>query len=277
MRRRNILALSTAAIAVILASVYLGTVTNPMYRMHFETTLYRDGATPKESSQAGISIVVTQDEKMTIFNGYLSLEVDNIESPMAEVTGLAQKLGGYVASSQISTYGSRITGYIAIRVPRSRFQEAVSKISLLGKVIDQRTSSDDVTERYIDLKARLANFQRQEKRLQELLSKAATVTDVLAVERELERVRGQIESLQGQINYLERNVEMSLISVRFTEAPPWFTPPGMDWGETLETAIRILFLVIRGLIILIVAIIPFALLAILAFLVYRKRRGTRAT
>lgn len=268
------MAFSAAAIAVILASVYLGIMTSPTYRMDFETILYRDGATLKESSQAEISTVVTQDEKMTIFNGHLSLEVNDIESSMAEVVGLAQELGGYVASSQISTYGSRATGYITIRVPRSKFQEAVSKISLLGKVIDQRTSSDDVTERYIDLRARLGNLQRQERRLQELLAKAATVTEVLAVERELERVRGQVESLQGQIDYLERSVEMSLISVRLTEAPPWFTPPGMDWGETLETAIRILFLMIRGLVILIVAIIPFALLATLAFVAYRKTRRT---
>jgi predicted nuclease with TOPRIM domain len=90
---------------------------------------------------------------------------------------------------------------------------AVSEIGTYGKVLDERTTSEDVTERYIDLKARLNNLQMEEQSLVELLAKTKTVDEILRVEQELARVRGEVESLQGQINYLDRNVAMSLITV----------------------------------------------------------------
>lgn len=159
-----------------------------------------------------------------------------------------------------------------MRIPKNRFHEAMAKFSILGKVIELRTSSEDISERYIDVKARLENLQRQENRLKELLSKATTITEVLAVEKELERVRGYIDSLWGQMQYLERNVEMSLIRIQLAKAMPWFTPPGMDWGNTLETAIRVLFFTIRGFVIFIVVIGPFAVLGAVVLLFHRKSR-----
>jgi hypothetical protein len=212
---------------------------------------------------------------MTRYNGYLSLEVNDTALSMKEIANLAEKLGGYVASSRMSNVGSRATGYMTIRIPRNRFHEGVLKFSMLGKVLDQRTSSDDVTERYIDLKARLENLQRQENRLRELLAKATAVTEILAVEKELERVRGQIESLQGQVNYLERSVEMSSITIQLTRMIPWFTPPGIDWGETLETAIRALFVLTRGLVISIIAIGPFVVPGAIAVAVYKRLKRKR--
>jgi len=101
---------------------------------------------------------------------------------------------------------------------------------------------------------------------------ATTVDDILKVEDELARVRGDIESLQGQINYLEQNVEMSLISVSLVEPAPPFTPPGMNWGETFQTAIMGFFIVIRGIIIIIISLIPIAIIGVPAYYIYRRRR-----
>lgn len=125
------------------------------------------------------------------------------------------------------------------------------------------------------MKARLENLQKQEKRLAEILGMAQTVDEVLSVEKELERVRGEIESLQGQINYIERSVAMSVITVRLTEAPPPFTPPGMDWGEVFETALRGLFLVVRGLIILVVSLLPLGIIGASGYYIYRRRRKVK--
>ena len=82
--------------------------------------------------------------------------------------------------------------------------------------------------------------------MREILSKTTTVTEILAVEKEIERVRGNIESLQGQINYLDRTIDMSIVRVQLIKAAHWLTSLGMDWKEVLETAIRSFFLVIRG-------------------------------
>ena len=151
------------------------------------------------------------------------------------------------------------------------FRTAINQIHTYGKVLDERTTSDDVTQQYVDLTARLVNLQKQEIRLQEILAMAKTVEDVLNVERELERVRGEIERLQGQINYLEGNAEMSSIVVKLGEPALPFTPPRIEWGETLQTALTGLFLMIRGLIILVFSTIPLIAIAGPAFYLYRRR------
>jgi hypothetical protein len=205
----------------------------------------------------------------------LSLEANDIQGTLQKIRALAEGYGGYVASSSRSTY-AQARADIAIRVPKDKFQTAIQQIETYGKVLDEGTTSEDITQQYIDLKARLNNMQRQEERLREILDMAKTVDEILRVESELERVRGEIDSLQGQINYLEGNVEMSLISVTLTEPAPPFTPPGMDWGETLEIAISGLFTVIRGMIIVVVSLIPVVIVSVPIYYLYKRRKQQKA-
>jgi len=214
-----------------------------------------------------------QQERMVVYNAQISLETKEIHGVLAKVRSLAEGYGGYVAGSSQKEGKAQIT----IRVPKDRFQTALREIESYGKVLDERTASEDVTERYIDLKARLETLQKQEHRLREILGMARTVEDVLKVEKELERVRGQIESLQGQMNYLERNVAMSVIMVNLTEPLPPFTPPDMNWSEVFQAALRGLFLVLRGLIVLVVSLLPLALIGVPAYFVYQRKRGRRIT
>jgi len=228
--------------------------------------------TPTPTPAPGPKGVEYTQERMVIYNAYLSLETGDIGATLAKIRSLAESYGGYVAGSARSSYGMQATAEITIRVPKDKFHVAVQEIETYGKVLDERTSSEDVTQQYIDLKARLENLQRQEKRLNEILDMARTVDEVLNVERELERIRGEIESLQGQINYFERSVAMSVITVGLKEPPPPFTPPGMDWGETFETALTAFFAVVRGLIILIVSLLPLVVIGVPAYYVYRRRK-----
>ncbi|MGQ9543996.1 MAG: DUF4349 domain-containing protein [Candidatus Bathyarchaeia archaeon] len=215
--------------------------------------------------------------RMVIYNGYISLETEDIERTLDMVGSLAERQGGYVAGSSRSTSGTRIVAQITIRIPQDRFHRSMKEIESYGKVLDEHTTSDDITERYIDLKSRLKNLQVQEQRLVGLFERAETVEEVLQIERELGRIRGEIESLQGQINYLERSVAMSLITVSLTTPPPPFTPPGMDWSSTIEAALRGFFTVLRGLIIIIVSLLPFILIVGLpAYYLYRRRVSKRA-
>ena len=214
-----------------------------------------------------------QQERMVVYNAYVSLETKEIKDVLAKVRALAEGYGGYVAGSSQKEGKAQVT----IRVPKDKFQAAVREIESYGKVLDERTTSEDVTERYIDLKARLENLKKQEQRLREILGMARTVEEVLKVEKELERVRGQIESLQGQINYIERNVAMSIIVVNLTEPLPPFTPPDMNWREVFEAALRGLFWVLRGLIVLVVSLLPLTIIGVPAYLVYQRKKKKRIT
>jgi len=277
MDRRKALIVSSGIVVLVVASLFVGT----FYAPH---EVISGGTLPSVMTQtqgAPTYAEVRKDqstpqERVVIYNAQLSLEANDIQGTLQKIRALAEGYGGYVASSSRSTYGIQARADIAIRVPKDKFQAAIQQIETYGKVLDEGTTSEDITQQYIDLKARLNNMQRQEERLHEILDMAKTVDEILRVESELERVRGEIDSLQGQINYLEGNVEMSLISVTLTEPAPPFTPPGMNWTETLEIAIMGLFTVLRGMIILVVSLIPVIVVSVPIYYLYKRRKQQRA-
>jgi len=281
MSRAKMLVVFAVVAVVLVASFLAGALfTRYGFEERYSTGLEPRPAIMTESPQPTPftkgSEVATDQERMVIYNGYISIETGDIAGTLDRIRSLAERNGGYVAGTSRSTFGSQATADITIRIPQDKFRTSIQEIETYGKVLDERTTSEDVTERYIDLKARLKNLQMEEQSLSELLTKATTVDEILRVEQELARVRGEIDSLQGQINYLERNVAMSLITVNLREPPPPFTPPGMDWGETFEIALRGLFGVIRGLIVLVVSLLPLVVLIGLPVYYLRRRKQAKA-
>ena len=276
MDRRKALIISSGIVVLVVASLFVGTFFAPHGVISGGTLpsvmTQTEGAPTYAEVRKDQS---TPQERVVIYNAQLSLEANDIQGTLQKIRALAEGYGGYVASSSRSTYGVQARADIAIRVPKDKFQAAIQQIETYGKVLDEGTTSEDITQQYIDLKARLNNMQRQEERLREILDMAKTVDEILRVEGELERVRGEVDSLQGQINYLEGNVEMSLISVMLTEPAPPFTPPGMDWNETLEIAISGLFTVVRGMIILAVSLAPVLAVGVPIYYLYNRRKQQR--
>jgi hypothetical protein len=274
LNRKKALIVSSGIVVLVVASFFVGTLYAPY-------GVISGGALPSVMTQTESGplygevrkdLSTPSQERAVIYNAQLSLEANDIQGTLQKVRALAEGYGGYVASSSRSTYGAQARADIAIRVPKDKFQPAIQQIEAYGKVLNEGTTSEDITQQYIDLKARLSNMQKQEERLREILDMATTVDEILRVESELGRVRGEIDSLQGQINYLEGNVEMSLISVTLTEPAPPFTPPGMDWGETLEIAISGLFTVVRGMVILVVSLVPVAIVCVPIYYLYKRRK-----
>jgi len=186
---------------------------------------------PTQSGQADI-------DRKIVKNGYMTLEVNDIPEAIAGITGVANELNGYVVSSDQSGTKDITYGRIAIRIPSDRFDEALGKLrKLAAKVPNESTSSQDVTEEYTDLQAQLRNLEATEAQYLELLKKAEKVEDILAVQRELSNVRGQIEQIKGRIQYLERTSDMALIEVNLQKTQPL---DGTGWSalETLKSAVR---------------------------------------
>ncbi|MEM2921498.1 MAG: DUF4349 domain-containing protein [Candidatus Bathyarchaeia archaeon] len=279
MSRKNLIILSAFIIILLAASFTVGVYYSPLREVKYPATSTErtyeltpnapgEETLPEPSADRG----ATPLGRMVIYTATISLETEDISDVLSRIRALAEGYGGYVAGSSRSTYAGRNFAEIIIRVPKDKFHIALQNIEQYGKVLDEQTSSEDVTSLYIDMKARLDNLKRQEERLRDILNMAKTVEEVLNVERELERVRGEVESLQGQLNYLESSVTMSVITVRLTEPPPAFTPPGMDWGETFEIAIRGFFAVLRGLIIVAMSLLPLALIAGAAYYAYKRMK-----
>ena len=100
---------------------------------------------------------------------------------------------------------------MTLRVPTDALDSAVSSIESLGSVTHRSVSSEDVTEQYIDVEARLKNMIALRDRLRKLLEKATDVKAMLAVEKELSRVQADVDSLEGRFRALKKGVDLATI------------------------------------------------------------------
>ncbi len=164
-------------------------------------------------------------QRDVISTASMSIEVDVVPEATASVRTIAEAHGGFIENLSTSGVGNRQSASITVRVPQDRFDAAVEQLGRLGDVPSQHISSEDVTEEFIDLKARLNASTREEQSLLSLLERADSVADVLGIERELTRVRSQIERLQGQINFLQSRIDLSTIHISLLSRATTGTPP----------------------------------------------------
>jgi hypothetical protein len=159
---------------------------------------------------------------MIIRTGNATVQVDSLEPAVARVRQLAQRVGGYVANTS-QQGGERETrqATLELKIPARRFDEALGGLKPLGEVESVNVSTQDVGEEFVDVSARVANARRLEERLLGLLAtRTGKLEDVLAVERELARVREEIERFDGRLRYLRTRVAVSTLTVSLHEPHP---------------------------------------------------------
>ena len=196
----------------------------------------QETAVEKEVSRAapapnGSAPVLQMAERKVISTASVSVEVEDIQAAINEVRAIAESVGGFVEHLTSAGGPARQNATVTIRVPQEDFSLALAHIEALGSVQSATQGSEDVSERFIDLKARLESALREEKSLLALLERANAVSEVLAIERELARVRSDIERFQGQLNFLERRIALATITVALSLPDEFFPePPSASLG-----------------------------------------------
>ncbi len=194
----------------------------------FEPEMAYDTAIERSESISFMAPEMLADEALAaeidqkiIKTGSLTVVVDDADESSATVQEIAEKAGGYVSSVSLRelTDGSR-SGSVQIRVPADQFDTVLNEIKDAALVVERETvSTEDVTEEYIDVSARLSNSQAQEDRYVEILEIATTVEEIMQIEEALSWVRSDIESYQGRIDYLDSQTGFSTITVSLSEEP----------------------------------------------------------
>lgn len=217
-----------------------------------------------------------QPGSMLIRNGNVSVRVDSLEPAMDAVRKLAADLGGFVGNVSVSTGDYEVrSATLQLRVPSDRFDDVMGGMAPLGKVEHSSTTVLDVGEEHVDITTRIANSKRLEARLVQLLaSRTGSLEDVLAVERELARVREDIERREARLRFLDSRVALSTIDVTVSErAPVVGSSPGRSViGQAFIGAWRNFVGLIAFLIESLGVIIPLVLVIWAAMRLFRRRR-----
>jgi len=228
-------------------------------------------------------------DRMIIRTANLSLTVKDAEAALETIKGTAAALGGFVSNSQLTRINKdqvRVT--VTVRVAADKFDEALKQIKQAGiRVNSEQIGGQDVTEEYTDLSARLRNLEAAEKELLALMTtvreKTGRAEDILAVQRELTNVRGQIEQLKGRMQYLDRSVSLATLTLDLVP-DSLDAPVASDVWDPLRVArdaTRSLVVAMQGLINIAIYLVIFLLPVVLivglpsALLLRWLRRGRR--
>jgi len=226
----------------------------------------------------------TTEERMIVRSGEMELVVEDVVQASEDIAQLAAGLGGYVVSSYISGEEEDMRGWISFRVPDDQFETAMAQLGDLAvRIKSERTYSQDVTEEYIDLQARLRNAEATEEQYLALLEQAVDVDDILSIYDSLNRIRAEIEQIEGRIQYLERTTSTSLISVSLEPEVTAKPLVRVGWNvlEVLKAAAR--GLVVAGQVLATIGIwllifIPIwgTVLGIILWRYYKRKKAKKA-
>jgi hypothetical protein len=234
-----------------------------------------------------VSVQPAQD-RIVLKSASLSLVVDAAADMLADITSMAEGMGGWVVTSNsyeaTTSSGEEVTrASITIRVPAERFNETLDSIKGSAVSVEsENVTGQDVTQQYVDLTSRLHNLEAAETQLQAIMETARRTEDVLTVHNELVRVRGEIEVIRGQINYYEESAAFSSITLDLIPSALKTPIQIVGWSpegtarNALNALLNVLRFIVDAAITIVVLVAPLVLLVgIPGWLLYRtgRRRG----
>ncbi|MEN0046882.1 MAG: DUF4349 domain-containing protein [Bacteroidota bacterium] len=148
-------------------------------------------------------------DRLIIYTAYISVVVKGLEEQREKLQSFVKQHQAYVESSSTNSW--------TIRVPQDSFNSLLAQIETLGEVNNKNLYSQDVTDQYRDTEIRLETLEKSRQRYLELLNKAEKVSEILEIERELERINVEIESMKGQLKRLDSKVQYATITVSLQE------------------------------------------------------------
>jgi hypothetical protein len=176
------------------------------------------GNTQQPDKATGEHITVTNGP-MIIRTAQLSLITKEFDKARANLEAILKRHRGYVGELKASgSTGSGRTLTATLRVPSDQLDAMLTEVKTLGRVESESQSGQDVTSQYVDLQARLSNARNTEQRLTDLLrNRTGKLSDVLEVEQELDRVRGQIEQMEAERKNMSNQVSYATVNATIAE------------------------------------------------------------
>ncbi len=163
--------------------------------------------------------------------GDLDVSVSDTAVALREVERLVAEVDGFIEWSSVNA-GQSVR--LRARVPASELVTVMDSLSGLGVEQHRSVSAADVTDEHADLSTRLANDISLRDRLRALLERATDVEEILAIEKELNRIQTEVESLQGRLDRLDSQIVLSELTVGLTReqilGPLGYVGYGLWWA-----------------------------------------------
>lgn len=153
-------------------------------------------------------------KKKIIKDGNLSIKTNDLNKSKILIDNILKKINGYYESENFNNDYDSKSFNLKIRIPFQKFEKLISEIENgENEIIDKSINTRDVTSEYFDIESRLSNKRGYLKRYKELLEKANSIEDILAIEEKVRILEEEIESKEGELKYLSDQVDYSTLEL----------------------------------------------------------------
>ncbi len=226
---------------------------------------------------AGKQIIRTANNKI-IYKAEISLQTKDFDETTQSIENKVNEVGGYIESSSIEGRGIQEKdpryAYYVLRIPKEKFEYIKKTAENWGNISSIHTNSEDVTEAYYDIEAKLETKYIQEERLLELLKKADKLEDIIALERELQEVRYQIENNTVTLKKMDSLIDYSTITVNVYEVEEVTIVPdtfSKEMKEAVKESGKLFADFVQNAVISLIYIMPYLVLLIILIILLRKK------
>jgi anti-sigma factor RsiW len=179
---------------------------------------------------------------MVVRTAGITITVKDLDKARAALDDILRRHDGYIAELNLNTPSGASRNFTStLRVPASGLDATIAELRNFGRVESESQSGEEVTEQYVDLQARLSNAHNTEQRLTDLLrQRTGKLSDVLAVETELDRVRGEIERMEAEKKNLANKVDFATINATVSEdyRAQLEVVPSTTWGQIRNAGVE---------------------------------------
>ncbi len=183
-------------------------------------------------------------DRKIIRNADITIEVSSTTDAQHRVTSIAEAHGGFVVTSEAKQRESNDPAQrtldikLVVRIPSNQFGVAFDEIKrLAGNTPEEQVKSQDVTEDFIDLEARIKTQKALEIQFLEIMRQATKIADALEVQRQIADVRTEIEQLEGRKRFLENRSSLSTINVNIRATKPVIAVTQSGFRHSLREAV----------------------------------------
>lgn len=195
-----------------------------------------DGVAEQTIDQSSSNSSVYRDSAVKLIRrASLTVQTTEFDKAVAALETLVMELGGYYENAELRSgsyynQNSSRSGNYTIRIPADKYDAFISQVDGIGYLARKNESSEDVGEAYHDIEARLKTQRTKQERLLELLKKAQSMEDIIALESALSDVEYHIEQYTSDLNRYDGLVSFATIHLSLDEMVKIVDEPGEKAG-----------------------------------------------
>jgi Domain of unknown function (DUF4349) len=156
---------------------------------------------------------------MLDIEAHLSVQVDSVAAAAAALRVLARRFEGVVTEDHLNQSGAGAPAQLTIRVPSAQVDAFFDAVGAVGRLQSRQINARDIGKEFFDAEIRLENLQATMRRYEEILKQAKNVDEILRIEAELGRLRGEIEQTKGNLRWLSDRAARATVHINLVTTP----------------------------------------------------------